>query len=192
MQGPETRPSLIGQLVNSESEGAWDAFVKIYQPAIYRIARSRGLQHADAEDLSQDVLARVSQKIGQFDLNAAGSFRGWLSKMTRDLVIDRLRRETKDRGSGDSGMQEQLQQIPSVEETVTLLQLEVKRERLLQACELIRIQFSDPVWNSFWLTAVEQLPISQVAEKLGRSEGAVRVARCRVMSRLKEVVGNDD
>ena len=192
MQGPETRPSLIGSLADTSSQSGWSEFVRLYQPAIYRVAQLRGLQPADAEDLTQDVLAKVSHRIKGFDPLEKGSFRGWLGKITRDMIVDRFRRRVLDAGSGDSAAYDQLAQIPSPEETSTLIRTEVRRERLSQACDTIRCQFSEPVWMSFWLTAIEQRPISQVARMLNKSEGAVRVARCRVMNRLKEELRDDD
>lgn len=192
LQGPETRPSLIGRLVDSDCQSAWEDFVRLYRPAIYRLARGRGLQHADAEDLAQEVLTRVGAKAHGFDLSGKGSFRGWLGKITRDMVIDRLRRRSRDAASGDSAVQAQLSQMPTREETTTLIRLEVRRERLLQACEAIRFQFSEPVWMSFWLTAIEQQSIASVSKQLNRSQGAVRVARCRVMNRIKDEVTKND
>ncbi|WP_442511448.1 hypothetical protein SH528x_003129 [Novipirellula sp. SH528] len=56
MLGPETRLSLIGKLHDPAAAEAWAEFVRLYQPIVFRVARQRGLQHADAEDLTQDVL----------------------------------------------------------------------------------------------------------------------------------------
>ncbi|TWT30565.1 ECF RNA polymerase sigma factor SigE [Thalassoglobus neptunius] len=194
MHGPDTRASLIEQLADSNCQPAWDEFVRLYQPAIYRVACNRGLQHADAEDLTQDVLTQIGCKVKDFDVSGSGSFRGWLGKITRDMLVDGLRRRQRavDVASGDSGVRGQLAELPSRDETGTLIQIEVRREQLMSACERIRFQFSEPVWLSFWLTAIEQQSIAKVAEQLNRSEGSVRVARCRVMNRLKEEVRNND
>lgn len=192
MHGPETRPTLIGKLANHACEQAWDEFTQIYRDIIYRVARARGLQDADAEDVTQEVFHIVSRKVESFDTNGKGSFRAWLHKLARDVAVDRLRKPRLDIGTGDSKVAFHLQQIPDAEETETLWDIEVKREQLLKACQRIRAQFSEPVWQSFWLTAIEQRPISEAAKLLGKTEGSVRVDRCRVMSRLKqEVLTND-
>ena len=75
MQGPETRLSLLAKLNDPASEEAWAEFASIYQPLVYRVARAKGLQHADAEDMAQQVLAVVSSAIGRFDADGDGSFR---------------------------------------------------------------------------------------------------------------------
>lgn len=47
--------------------------------AIERLARRRGLQHADARELVQEVLVAVAGAIERFDPDQSKeSFRGWL------------------------------------------------------------------------------------------------------------------
>ncbi len=190
--GPETRPTLIGRLADPACEQAWEEFVRLYRDVVYRVARARGLRHADAEDVSQEVFAIVAQKVEQFDPAAKGSFRGWLRKLARDVAIDRLRRPSIGTGSGDSAVQRQLNELPAGEDTGSLWDVEVRREQLRLACERIRDQFSDGTWQSFWLTAIKHQSIADVAKQLSRSEGSIRVARCRVMAKLKQEVRRDD
>lgn len=192
MQDPETRPTFIGKLADPACEQAWNEFVRLYHDIIYRVARARGLQDADAEDVTQEVFAIVSRKVESFDCAAAGSFRGWLRKLARDTAVDRLRQPKLDVGSGDSQIHQALEQRYASDDTATLWDVEVKREQLLRACDHIRDQFSETVWQSFWLTAIEHLSISAAAMQLGKSEGSIRVARCRVMARLKKEVDSDD
>ena len=56
MEYPDTRASLIVRLKDRADEEAWCEFVEVYRPLIYRLACRKGLQHADAEDLAQQVL----------------------------------------------------------------------------------------------------------------------------------------
>ena len=192
MQGPQTRPTLIGRLANPACEQAWIEFVRLYHDVIYRVARARGLQHVDAEDVTQDVFGIVARKIETFNISSGGSFRGWLHKLARDAAIDRLRRSTIDIGSGDSCLQRLLGEIAADDPTGTLWEIEVQRVQLRLACDRIRDQFSEDTWNCFWFTAIDQQTISETARQLGRSAGSVRVARCRVMARLKKEVQRDD
>ena len=192
MQGPKTRSSLIASLNQPASLDAWDEFSTIYRPLIVRVALARGLQHADAEDLAQEVLAIVGQKIGDFDLQREGSFRGWLGTITRNLVVNHLSRDKGPIGSGDSAIQAMLHQIPQSEDpTATLFDLELRRCKFQVAAESVRPHFSVTTWDAFWMTAVERLSIADVARLLDKSEGAVRMARCRVMTRLREAAQRD-
>ena len=63
------------------------------------------------------------------------------------------------------------------------------RGLLRAAVELIRGEFEVRTWQAFWLTAVEARSPAEVAVELGMSPGAVRVAKSRVLKRLREELG---
>lgn len=190
MHEPNTRKSLLIRLRDPAHNEAWREFASIYEPLIYRVAMTKGLQHADAEDMTQEVFTVVGKAIGRFDPDSErGSFRGWLSKITQNIVINFLTRGKEPRGMGDSAIQQLLQGAPCVdEETRTLFQVERQREIFLWAANQIRSQFERDTWQAFWRTGVEGQTIDVVAEQLGKSAGAVRIARCRVLARLKREV----
>ena len=192
MQGPETRASLIGRLGDPASTEAWAEFTEIYRPLVVRVARAKGLQHADADDLAQDVFTIVSRAVESFDPAANGSFRGWLFTITRNLCVNHLSRSRKPIGSGDSDIQRLLLQQPADDATVTLFEMEHRRVRFRRAAEGLKQQFTDSTWLSFWLTAVDGKSIDAVAQQLNKSSGAVRVARCRVLARLKDKLRDED
>mgnify|MGYP001954816358 CR=1 FL=1 len=188
MQGPKTRESLLAKLSNPHCDEGWREFAMIYRPLIYRVAVSKGLQHADAEDLAQDVLVKVEKSLDSYD-PALGGFRSWLYQITRNLVVNHLTRRKEPNGSGDSKIQQLLSQKPQKDDpTESLFQLEYRRARFQQAASIVRSEFTEPTWTAFWLTAVELQSIQIVAEKLGKSQGAVRVARCRVLDRIRVAV----
>jgi RNA polymerase sigma-70 factor (ECF subfamily) len=193
LQGPPTRASLLASLNDPASDDAWMEFVCLYRPLIVRVALAKGMQHADAEDLAQDVLTTVGRAIDSFESRGEGSFRGWLFQITRNLVVNHLTRGGGPMGSGDSDVQQMLSQHPDpAGETATLFQLELRRVRFERAARRLKNQFSDSVWLSFWLTAVEGRSIKETAKRLGKTAGAVRVARCRVLSRLRSEVQQDE
>lgn len=71
-QFPNTRHSLLIRLQGREDQQAWREFLEIYEPVVYRLARRRGLQHADAQDVTQDVLASIAASIGRWDPDPRG------------------------------------------------------------------------------------------------------------------------
>ncbi|MCA9135429.1 MAG: sigma-70 family RNA polymerase sigma factor [Planctomycetales bacterium] len=198
MQGPETRQSLLASLNEPASDEAWADFDCIYRPLVIRVARAKGLQHADADDLAQQVLAVVSNAIASFDPNADGSFRSWLFTITRNLVVNHLTRgplsgKRGPIGSGDSDVQRMLLQHPAAEDnTATLFGLEYRRSRFQQAARKLKSQFSEDTWHAFWATAVLGNRIEEVATQLGKTSGAIRMARCRVLAAIRQEVSTDE
>ncbi len=195
MKGPATRPSLLVQLGDASQHEAWQEFIEIYEPLVYRLARQMGIQHADAQDLTQEVFVAVNKAIGRFDPNSEkGSFRGWLFRIARNLSINFLTRQKGPRGSGDTGVLTLLGQHPASEKAATtLFEIEYRRERFRWAAQRVRRDFQEDTWRAFWLTGVEGQSIKQVAEILGKTQGSVRIARCRVLARLrKEISGFEE
>ena len=62
---PETRPSLLIRVRDPGDQAAWLEFVELYRPIILRLARQKGMQEADAEDVAQEVLAAVAKAVEQ-------------------------------------------------------------------------------------------------------------------------------
>ncbi|MDB2686811.1 sigma-70 family RNA polymerase sigma factor [Mariniblastus sp.] len=108
---PETRDSLIVQVQNPLNRKAWDQFAMIYRPVIYRLARQKGLQDADAQDLAQQVLHAVSQSIGRWEkLDPPNKFRHWLRRVVRNAILNALSRQPRYGAAGGSVALELLNQ----------------------------------------------------------------------------------
>ena len=191
---PETRPSLLVRLIDRADQEAWHEFARIYGPVVYRLALRKGLQHADAEDLAQQVLTAVSKAIDRWQIDPTrAKFSTWLNRIAHNLVINALTRAAPDRAAGDTGMTEHLHQhaAPGGPDS-DLIRIEFRREVFRWAADQIRHEFRTATWDAFWLTAVEGQTVEQAAEGLGMSSGAIYAARSRVMRRLKEKVDEFD
>ena len=68
------------------------------------------------------------------------------------------------------------------------LEREYQRELFRWAAREVRGEFAQTTWLAFWHTAVEGLSIPAVAAELGKTVGAVYIARSRVMQRLRDKV----
>jgi RNA polymerase sigma-70 factor (ECF subfamily) len=183
---PDTRRSLIVKLRDPADTIAWREFVAIYGPLIYRLARRNGLQDADAHDLGQEVFRAVAGAVDRWD-PARGSFRGWLSRIARNLLINFVtRRQFQPRGSGATSIQELLEAQPAVDPSATaLFEADYRIQVFHWAAEEVRGQVAPTTWQAFWLTAVEGRPPDEVAIELCLSVGSVYVARSRVLARLR-------
>lgn len=183
---PVTRCSLILKLRDPADAAAWREFVDLYEPLVYRLARQKGLQDADARDLCQDVFRAVAQAIGRWE-PGRGAFRGWLSRIARNLLINFLtRRQSQPRGSGATSVQERLEAQPAADPSATAVFEAEYRKRVFQwAAEEVQDEFAPSTWHAFWQTAVEGRAPSETAAALGLSVGAIYVARSRVLARLR-------
>ena len=184
---PKTRASLLLQLKSASDEAAWNDFVSIYQPIIYRIARRRNLQHSDAQDLTQDILISIAGAIESFDLSEGSTrFRHWLRRVARNAIINKLTRKPKDLAQGGTGF---LQELPEASTDVARLEQELtiehRREIYMRAAAAVQKDVAAETWQVFQLAVIERIPIETVAERVGKTVGAAYACRGRVMNRLR-------
>jgi RNA polymerase sigma-70 factor (ECF subfamily) len=188
---PSTRRSLVLRLRNSQDEAAWAEFMDVYEPLVYRLARTKGLQDPDARDLCQEVFRAVAGAVERWDPDPAkGRFRAWLFRIARNLLVKFLASQRRHpRGTGSSSIQELLEAQPEADPGAEAeFALEFQRRAFRWAAEQVKHEFTDSTWQAFWQTGVENRPIPVVAEALGLSPGAVYIARSRVLARLRDRV----
>jgi RNA polymerase sigma-70 factor (ECF subfamily) len=186
---PRTRASLLIRLCDASDADAWSEFVELYGPVVYRFGRQRGLQDADAADLTQIVFQELSRDGVRRYVAERGSFRNWLFGMVRNQ-LRKLCAKCKPglRGSGNAAIQEFLEQQPGGAEESALWEKEYLRQRFIWAADKLRPQFTDASWEAFRLTALEAMSPSDVANLLGMSVGAVYTAKSRVLDRIRKEV----
>lgn len=190
----DTRNSLLLRLPDRADIDAWDQFVDIYQPLIFRLARSKGFQEADANDIVQEVLLAVSNSIHRWDHEPSkGRFRDWLYKIARNLMINFLtRRKHLPLGQGGSDLVRLLndQVDPHSEDSDASREfdIEYRRQLYLIAARHVRHDVRATTWEAFQRTSIDGMSIAEAARLLSMSEGAVVVARCRVLARLRDTV----
>jgi RNA polymerase sigma factor (sigma-70 family) len=186
---PTTRLSLLARLRSPRDERAWGEFAAIYGPLIGRLARRRGLQEADAADLTQEVFRAVASAIDRWDPDPAkGSFRAWLFRIARNLTVNFLvGRRRHPPGAGGTDIADLLESQPAPEDS-SAFDAEYRRQLFLWAAGRVRGGFSEAAWRAFWMTGVEGRPAAEVAEEVGTTVGTVYFHKSRVMASLRREI----
>jgi RNA polymerase sigma factor (sigma-70 family) len=186
-----THPSLLVRLRDRGDDRAWSEFVELYTPLIQRLAHQKGLQEADVADLVQEVLGAVARRIERFDPDPSkGSFRGWLSRIARNMILDSLAaRRRHPQGIGDTKVRRMVdaQPAPTAEDTA-LFEAEYRRRAFAWAAERVRDEVSEMAWRVFWMAGVEGMGAKVVAEAVGTTIGTVYHYKSQVMVRLRRKI----
>jgi RNA polymerase sigma-70 factor (ECF subfamily) len=182
-----TRITLL-ERAGAGHEDAWSALDRLYRPFILGWFRAQGASAADAEDLTQEVLATVFREIKDFDHSGrTGAFRSWI----RQMCLHRLhghRRAQKVRASavGGSEFLASLNEIgASDDEPSRRWEQEHDRHVLRQLFESLAGELEDRTLEAFRRVAFEGAPVERVARELEMTEGAVYIAKSRVLRKLR-------
>lgn len=187
---PDTSETLIAKVCDPDDREAWERFEQLYRPVIYRIARTRGMQHSDALDLVQQVLMAVAGAINEYEKRGEGpSFRKWIGRVTRNAILKAITRGPRDKAVGGSAILDVLHEVASSNAPIeTLIETEYQRELYARASAKVRKDVSEIIWLAFEITVLQGKSIDQAAAQLDLSVGSVYAARSRVMRRLRDQV----
>ncbi|MBV9122088.1 MAG: sigma-70 family RNA polymerase sigma factor [Planctomycetes bacterium] len=185
-----TRATLLGRLRQVPSDqAAWAEFVQRYGPKIYQWCRQWHRQEADVQDVTQNVLLKLVQKMQTFTYDPSRSFRAWLRTLTHHALSDFLAsRKRAGLGSGDSQILERLQSVAARDDLVQRLQEEFDLEVLKEAIARVRLRVAPHTWEAFCLTAIEGLSGTEVAQRLHMKAAQVFAARSKVQKMLAEEI----
>ena len=179
---------------------AWERLVLLYSPLVASWCRRWGVAEQDIVDLLQEVFISVSNGLKQFRKETASdTFRGWLLTIARNKVRDYARRiDRQPTGAGGTEAWMRLNQIPetgSLPADVDAPEGDALDDPafnlvLHQALESIRNEFQERTWKAFWGVVVDGRSAADVGADLNMAPGTVRVAKSRVLLRLRHELGN--
>ena len=98
----KTRQTLLEKLRNKYDEKSWNEFVKTYKSYICIIIKRMGINEADTEDLSQQVMLKLWKKIPEFEYRRDKRFRHYIATTTRNTVHDFIRKSCSEKARIDS------------------------------------------------------------------------------------------
>lgn len=177
-----TSLTLIQRVRDQEDQAAWKRFVSLYTPLLHRWTKVAGLTEDDAADLIQDVFLVLVKELPAFQYDSSrGSFRGWLKTVTLNKCRERHRRRHVDAGHD----QQSVESLPDDATSDTFWEVEYRERLVCRALEIMRNQFEPSTWQACWESTVNDRSAKEVSQQLGISEGAVYVAKFRVLRRLR-------
>jgi RNA polymerase sigma factor (sigma-70 family) len=187
---PRTSTSLLGRLrQDATDQAAWSEFVRRYGGPIYRWCRQWHLQEADAQDVTQTVLVKLSQKLRTFTYDPARSFRAYLKTLARYAWCDFLaERKQPGAGTGATEVLRALEAVQAGDDLVQRLNEHFDQEVLEEAQARVQQRVEPHTWEAFRLTAMERLSGARAAAQLGLKVATVFKAKSKVQKMLQEEV----
>jgi RNA polymerase sigma-70 factor (ECF subfamily) len=186
--GSSTRPSLLLRIREPRDTEAWQTLVEIYGRLVYRHCRGKKLLHQDAENVTQEVFAQISQSIRAFDYQPdLGRFRDWLGTVTRHEIQRFQKKEARAARGGDPAAEGLLGNIAARDEDTNWDEA-FHAHVLATALARCRPHFANQTWRAFELVWLEKRPTTEVAKELNLRIDQVYVAKSRVLDRLEQEV----
>jgi len=179
-----TSVTLLQRVRQRDDQAAWERFVALYAPLLFRWALRAGLAEQDAADLVQDVLVLLMQELPEFEYDAGRNFRGWLKTVTINKCRERQRRRVPAAGVG--GDSDPLAELPGASDLEEFWNAEYRQHLVRKALEIMRTEFEPNTWQACWEHTVNDKTAAEVGRQLGLSEAAVYVAKSRVLRRLRQ------
>ena len=182
---------LVERCLSGES-AAWEDLVRVHSRRVYSICYRFTGSDQEAQDLTQEVFLRVFRSLKSFRAGE-GSFTVWLSRLSRNLLIDHYRRTKLDRAT--DLIEEQL---PMLEEKTAMISRTEGMVAGREASELLQgalQKLSPELRETVILRDLEELEYREIAHVLNVPEGTVksrlnrgRAELARILRRQKVVV----
>jgi RNA polymerase sigma-70 factor (ECF subfamily) len=182
---PETRPSLIVRITDRRNEPAWMEFVCTYELFLQQLVRRQGTPDRHVPDVTQQLLLAIARSVeGWRDDGKDASFRRWLHRVARNVVIKYMTRERRQIGGlGGTDFLELIERAP--DDSSEERQRDYEHELVVWAAEQVRGDFRETSWKAFWATQVDGRSVADVAAELGVSPGSIYMSRSRILARIR-------
>jgi RNA polymerase sigma-70 factor (ECF subfamily) len=171
---------------------AWSRLARLCAPVVARWCRRSGLQDADVDNVVQEVFRTLARTVQDFRRDrGSGSFAAWLFTVTRSRIADwRQARQRQPPAVGGSDFLERLEQEPAPADDSSSAAINPTAMLCRRALDLVRPEFTVTTWQAFWRSTIDGHDTADIATDLGMTANAVRLAKSRVLRRLREELGD--
>lgn len=175
-----TSVSLLERLAGGNDPVAWNRFVDLYTPLLFRWCHGVGLSDADAADFIQDVFLILVERFSQFRYDPAQSFRAWLKTVL--MNVWRKHHRKVQRGPNANG---DVELVADTDPGQIVDEVEHRDFLMQRALAIAQTDFEPLTWRACWDFVVRDRSAAEVAAELGITVNAVYLAKSRVLRHLR-------
>ncbi len=182
-----TRSSVLRAVADTGDEAAWKRLFDLYAGFVYSIARSRGLNDADADDIVQTVFADLARNLPSFKYDRSkGRFRSYLTGLVGWRVMDKLKADRRQADMKAGFWNEALASAAGSDDAFS--QAEWQSAAMEEALRRMKQDVKPDHYAAFVASAVEGQDTETVTKLYGISRDNLYQIRNRLTARLRETV----
>ncbi len=179
---PEREDVLVARAIGGDEKAfteLYDCFYdRVYRHVLYRVGSTQ-----DAEDLAQQVFVQAWRALGRYRQTGT-PFIAWLLTIAHNAVVSFYRRRRNSRS-----LDEENWDWPSDEHLEGNAEVRLEHERVRQMMRHLKAEYQQVLTMRF----LEDLPYSDIAKALGKTEANIRVIQHRALRELRRYLdGTDD
>jgi len=177
-----TSSSLLLRIRDNADHRSWQSFFDTYNSLIYGVAIREGLNHAEAQEVVQETMARLSETMASFSYNRSkGSFRSWLLRLVYWKIGDQFRRRCTNDIDLDGNQPEFIDTIPdSRNELATRIDQAWIQSMISMATASVKEKVSPIDYQIYDQYVLQERSAEDVVRDLGVSKSKVYITKLRV------------
>lgn len=170
-------------------------FVEVYEEyfdLVYAYVARRTRNRDDAEDMTAEVFRKALENLSRFKWTGA-PFGAWLLRIASNLIADRAKRAARERSSSPSVSQgidtpSLTAELPRRSQATAKQAQQTDLEEAERRAHLFRLvdSLSGDQRSVVVMRFAEEKSIREIADELGRSEGAVKQLQLRALENLRK------
>ena len=181
-----TRSSVLKAVADTENEAAWQRLFDLYAGLVFSLARSKGLNEEEADDVVQDVFIRLAEFLPTFEYSRMkGRFRSFLINLVYNLIIDKWRIRQRDNERMRAYKDEVVNMTPADKD---FAEREWQESALEEALRRIKPEVRPEHYAAFVASAVEGQDTETVMRLYNLSRDNLYQIRKRLTAKLRETV----
>jgi len=188
----ETNPTLLDRVRDWRDHAAWAEFHEKYDPLLHRWCGRFSFDAETADELCQRIWVELMARLRTFRYDPSRGFRRWLWRLFQSRAIDLLRSRRVTQWHSYEGIPSSvLRRRQPVHEPIETDDPEGQGASLAlvleaeQAQAAVRARVDAETWDAYWFVAIEDRPIREAADCLGKSYTATYAGYRRVDRMLR-------